>query len=152
MSRRSNRGNTHQQFRPNLNNPVRPPQQTQSQLMGGRKGVDIDLSKLAAYNGSAESMFTPGMPVSPTPAINPGGYPRTFQYPVGYNTNVAVRGLSDNPFDVLRNFAMLYDGITLCERVWLDVASKLKLKVKCKDGVLKDGQDESVFKAVIDKY
>jgi 2'-5' RNA ligase len=75
-------------------------------------------------------MYPPGSPVQPTPGlVNPFG-PRQWQYPIGTNIELAPRSTESMTFDTLRNLAALYDGIMLCEQVWLDIVSKLTLVVK----------------------
>lgn len=75
-------------------------------------------------------MFAPGAPLIPQTALSPGGMPRGWQFPVGYNISVQPRSTEATSFDTLRNLAMLYDGIQLCEQVWLDTVAKLNLQIK----------------------
>ena len=75
-------------------------------------------------------MFSPGAPLAPMPGmVQPAG-PRQWQFPVGYNIYSQPRSTEATSFDTLRNLAMLYDGIQLCEQVWLDTVAKLTLKIQ----------------------
>ncbi len=75
-------------------------------------------------------MFSPGAPLTPAQGlVNPQG-PRQWQFPVGYNISVQPRSTEPTSFDTLRNLATLYDGVQLCEQVWLDTVAKLTLNIK----------------------
>src|SRR5579859_1261764 len=75
-------------------------------------------------------MFAPGAPLMPQPGMALPDGPRQFAYPVGYNIYSRPRSTEATSFETLRNLAMLYDGIQLCEQVWLDTVSKLSLVIK----------------------
>ena len=75
-------------------------------------------------------MFAPGAPLQPSQGlVNPLG-PRQYQFPVGYNISARPRNTEATGFDALRNLSMLYDGAQLCEQVWLENVSRLKLEIK----------------------
>lgn len=82
-------------------------------------------------------MFSPGAPLQPSPGlVNPQG-PRTYAtFPVGYNIQSQPRSTEATSFDTLRNLAALYDGIQLCEQVWLDTVAKLTLTIKPRDEII----------------
>ena len=74
--------------------------------------------------------FTPGQPVAPGPGIvATERTPRQFTFPSGYNIAQRPRTTELTPFEVLRQFAALYEGIQLCERVYLDILGRLELRV-----------------------
>lgn len=75
-------------------------------------------------------MFSPGAPLQPSKGLVLPDGPRTFSYGVGYNIAARPRSTEATGFDTLRNFAMLYDGVQLCEQVWLDTVAKLSLVIK----------------------
>src|SRR6185437_2462446 len=71
--------------------------------------------------------FTPGQPVPPGPGIvADDGTPRQFTFPSGYNIAQRPRALELTPFETLRQFAALYEGVQLCERVYLDILGRLE--------------------------
>lgn len=89
-------------------------------------------------------MFAPGAPLVPSPGLVLDSGPRTFTYPVGYNISSRPRSTESTSFEVLRNLASLYDGIQLCEQVWLDTVSKLNLVVKPRPEIVAEqGQSAS---------
>lgn len=94
---------------------------------------DALLTQMQAQQAPAKQgtpMFAPGAPLTPaTGLVNPFG-PRQYQFPVGYNISVQPRSTESTSFDTLRNLAALYDGIQLCEQVWLDTVAKLNLVVR----------------------
>jgi hypothetical protein len=74
--------------------------------------------------------FLPGQPVPPGPGILPtSGEPRQFPFPYGYNIAQRPRSTELTSFEVLRQFAALYAGIQLCERVYLDILGRLEARV-----------------------
>jgi 2'-5' RNA ligase len=88
-------------------------------------------------------MFSPGAPLIPSPGlVNPGG-PRGYQFNVGYNIQSQPRSSEETSFSTLRNLAALYDGIQLCEQVWLDTVAKLTLKIKPRAEIIAE-QGQSV--------
>ena len=61
-------------------------------------------------------MFSPGAPIAPAPGLAaPGGGPRQWAFPVGYNIGRLPRAGEGASFSELRNLAALYDGVQLCE-------------------------------------
>jgi 2'-5' RNA ligase len=100
-------------------------------------------------------MFSPGAPLQPSPGlVNPGG-PRQYVFPVGYNIQSQPRSTESTSFDVLRNLAQLYDGIQLCEQVWLDTVAKLTLVIKPRDEIIAEqGKSAATqkYSAKIRKY
>jgi 2'-5' RNA ligase len=105
-----------------------------------------------APQAQTNGFFAPGAPIKPTPGIVPAQGPRGWQYPVGYNIYQLPRSTELTPFEQLRNFANLYDGIGLCERVWFDLCSKVDLVIKPKPGVLQPGEDDTKLQPAIQKY
>jgi hypothetical protein len=90
-----------------------------------------------AKNGTP--MFPPGAPLAPQPGMALPQGPRGWQYPVGLNIYAAPRSTEAMSFDTLRNLAMLYDGIQLCEQVWLDTVAKLNLVIKPRPEMIAEG-------------
>ncbi|GCE14189.1 hypothetical protein KTT_41020 [Tengunoibacter tsumagoiensis] len=99
-------------------------------------------------------MFSPGAPLTPQPDLSPGGMPRGWQFPVGYNISVRPRSTEATSFDTLRNLAALYDGAMLCEQVWLDTVAKLNLVIKPRPELIVGDADSSdkKFAADIARY
>ena len=93
-------------------------------------------------------MFPPGAPLAPQPGMVLPQGPRQFTYPVGYNIYSQPRSTEATSFDTLRNLAMLYDGIQLCEQVWLDTVAKLSLVIKPRDEIIA----EAGKSAALSKY
>lgn len=103
--------------------PVNPQPINQDALL-----MQMQAQQAPAKQGTP--MFAPGAPLTPaTGLVNPFG-PRGWQFPVGYNINSRPRSTEETSFDTLRNLSMLYDGIQLCEQVWLDTVAKLSLVIK----------------------
>lgn len=76
------------------------------------------------------AVFTPGQPPGPGPGIvPPDGAPRQFTFPVG--TNIAARPRATEPtaFEALRQLAQAYDGVQICERVYLDILGRLEAQI-----------------------
>ncbi len=77
----------------------------------------------------ADGAFPPGQPIRPTPGLSgPGGSPRQWAFPVGYNIAQYPRATEETTFAQLRSLAALYDGAQLCERVYFDVLGRLELR------------------------
>jgi Phage portal protein len=98
-------------------------------------------------------LFAPGEPMPPQKGVNPNGWPRQWSFPIGYNTFSNDRTLQkqDIPsFEQLRKLAQLYDGIGICEKVWLDMIPKLRLKVQVRPALSEDGVNESKYARQID--
>jgi hypothetical protein len=97
-------------------------------------------------NTLGESML-PGAPLEPYKGIIPASGPRQFSFPVGWNIGrnndrAMYPGQEIPTFHQLRTLARTYDGIQMCLRVWLDMVAKLKLEIKPRPDLLKDGDDE----------
>ena len=84
-------------------------------------------------------MFSPGAPLAPAGGLVPEQGARQFEYPVGYNIGSLPRTTELTTFSQLRNLALLFDGIQLCEGVYFDVLSRLGLKITFEPGVIPDG-------------
>ncbi len=93
-----------------------------------------------------EVLFSPGAPLRPIDGLSPQGMPRQFPFQVGYNIASLPRNTESTSFDTLRNLANLYDGIALCEQVWLDIVSKLHLVIKPRPelGIEDAGSDKAL--------
>lgn len=101
------------------------------------------------------ALFSPGQPLQTQPGVNPGGAPILWKFPVAYNSYQPDRtlGIDDVPaFDVLRRFARTYSGITLCQRVILDLVPKLKITIKLSDEMKAAGKEEKDFQKEIAAY
>ncbi len=87
-------------------------------------------------------MFSPGQPIRPTPGLSgPGGAPRQWAFPPGYNIAQLPRFTEQTSFDQLRGLAALYDGIQLCERVYFDLLGRLEPRVLPRTELLAVGED-----------
>jgi 2'-5' RNA ligase len=97
-------------------------------------------------------LFSPGEPMTPQKGANPNDWPRQFSFPLAYNTSSPDRTLQkpDLPsFAQLRKLAELYEGIMLCEKVWLDMIPKLQLKIQLKPELAAQGVDEKKYQKAI---
>lgn len=100
----------------------------------------------------ATTVLTPGVPLQPYEGITPKQGPRQYSYPIGTNltTNDRAYGNRDIPsFQQLRSLASLYDGIGLCDRVWLDYVAKTKLKVSLHPQIAEEGASEKDYQKEI---
>jgi hypothetical protein len=100
------------------------------------------IDKMAAqYNNTT---YGPSAPLYPYPGLQPQGGPRQFAYQIGSNLSLNPR---DNltPFQVLRSFGDLYDGIRLCKQSWFDCAAGLEPSLVCAPGILGKNEDESKY-------
>ncbi len=98
-------------------------------------------SQMVAQQAPAKQgtpMFPPGAPLAPQPGMALPQGPRQFVYPVGYNIYSQPRSTEATSFETLRNLAALYDGIQLCEQVWLDTVAKLNLVIKPRDEIINE--------------
>lgn len=96
--------------------------------------------------GYNDVLFSPGLPLHPIPGVNPGGVPRQYSFPIVYNTSGVDRtlGKPDVPsFQQLRMLAKMYSGITLPERVWLDMVHGLKLTISLKPELKAQGMNDT---------
>lgn len=101
------------------------------------------------------ALFSPGIPLAPQPNLNPGGYPISWRFPIAANT-FPVDRTNQNPevpsFQQLRNLAKLYNGVTLCERCWLDLVPRMKLKIELKPEYIAAGADPKDYQAEISYF
>lgn len=97
-----------------------------------------------APQDKTQSYFSPGAPIRPVPGITPAQGPRQWQYPIGYNIGRLPRSTEMTSFDTLRNLAMLYDGIGICEQVWFDLCSKPELVIKPRDELTMDDNGDPI--------
>jgi len=98
------------------------------------------------------ALFSPGIPLYPQPNVNPNGYPVQFRFPVAVNTFPVDRTSNDPDipsFAQLRSLAKLYNGITLCERAWMDMVPRMKVKVHLKQSYVDSGADPKDYQADI---
>src|SRR5258708_7487453 len=95
--------------------------------------------------------YGPNAPILPYPGLQSPNGPRQFQYPISTNLNLVVR---DNltPFEVLRQFADLYDVIRLCLQNWFDCAANLELDIVPVDGLLAEGETPDKYASDIARY
>lgn len=98
------------------------------------------------------SLFSPGTPLPPQPAVNPNGLPVQFKYPIAYNTFPVDRtlGNADIPtFEQLKRLAQMDYGTALCERYWLDMVPRMTVKVSLTPEAIANGAEEKQYKKEI---
>ncbi len=96
----------------------------------------------SAADALGGGMFSPGQPVRPTPGLGgPGGSPRQWAFPPGYNIAQLPRATEQTSFAQLRGLAALYDGVQLCERVYFDLLGRLEPRVLPRAELLAAGED-----------
>lgn len=135
-----------------------------------KKAIERAQSTYSSFNASAQALiaqmkalqksnsgviYSPGLPLQPQPGVNPDGIPRQYSFPLAYNTSVVDRthGRADiPPFEQLRYLAKMYSGITLPERVWLDMVPGLTLKIGLTPEMKAQGYDDKDFQDDIDTY
>lgn len=101
------------------------------------------------------TMFSPGQPLPTQPGVNKGGLPNQFKFPISYNTYNPDRSLGkpDIPsFQQLRHVAMLYSGVTLCERAWFDMVPRMQLKINLHPDYVAQGYEEKDFQQEISYF
>lgn len=123
-----------------------PLQQTGSNMM-----VISDSMMKAIYmqqspqkNTQGESML-PGAPLEPYKGIMPAAGPRSWNFPIGWNVGRQSRSSTDQDvptFQQLRTLARSYDGIQMCERVWMDLIGKVQMVIKPRPDLVSIGDDE----------
>jgi hypothetical protein len=130
----------------------------QSILKGGNEipthVLQAALAKLQKGN-SGTALFSPGKPLETQPGVNPSGLPRQWSFPIAYNVSGVDRTLNQQdipPFAQLRNLADLYEGIALCEKVWLDLIPNLQLKIQLRPELVAQGEEESKYQKIITAY
>jgi hypothetical protein len=113
------------------------------------------------YGGKAsipvgqQTLFSPGQPLDTVQGVNPGGYPVQFRFPLAYNSFPVDRSLGDSeipPFQQLRSLAKICSGITLCERVWLDLVSGMGIKISLKPLYVSLGADEKNYQTELSYF
>lgn len=111
----------------------------------------------AMQKSNSGVIYSPGLPLQPQPGVNPEGVPRQYSFPLAYNTSVVDRtrgtpGMDIPSFDQLRLLAEMYSGITISERVWLDLIPNLELKIGLTKAMKKQGYDDKDFQDEITTY
>lgn len=94
------------------------------------------------------SLFSPGVPLPPQPTVNPNGLPIQFKFPVAYNTFPVDRtlGNADIPsFEQLKRLAQMDYGTAICERYWLDMVPRMKVKVALTPEAIAGGAEEQHY-------
>ena len=92
-------------------------------------------------------VFSPGQPLAPSPGLSGAhGDPRQFAYPAGYNIAQRPRATEQTSFEQLRTLAALFDGISLCERVYFDLLGRLELRLVPRAEVLAEGEDGTGYR------
>jgi hypothetical protein len=112
------------------------------------------LQNLAPQKNQAKD-FAPGSPLLPYEGVVPVGGPRVWAFAPGININANDRtlGMPDVPsFAQLRSFAQLYSGITLCERVILDMIPRLEPKVIVRKDAAEAGANEKQYQSQIKQW
>lgn len=159
MSRRNKRKATVERAAPSYSGPMGI--QGDYAKYGGGTSVTIPahilsqmLQNVAPQKNQAQD-FAPGSPLTPYQGVVPLGGPRQWSYNVDSNLNTNDRTLG-NPevptFAQLRNLAMLYSGIGLCERVLLDMIPKLIPNVTLKKVFAEAGAQEKDYQPRIAKW
>lgn len=107
------------------------------------------LQQMAQQWGQAT--YGPNVPITPYPGLAPSGMPRQMAYPIATNLNLVVR---DNltPFEILRQFADMYDVIRLCLQTWFDCAANLELDFVPIEGLLGPGETADKYASDIARY
>lgn len=100
------------------------------------------------YNPTA---FGPNAPLAPYPSMQPKYGPRQYDYPIATNLNLAIRD-GFTPFEVLRQFAGIYDGIALCLQGWYDCVANLEPSFEPVPGLLDEDEDITKYASDIAKY
>ena len=99
-----------------------------------------------AQSGPNNILYSPGIPLPTQPGVNPDGVPRQWSFPIAINTSGVDRtmGMVDVPsFKQLRMLSKMYSGITLPERVWLDMVHGLKLTIGLRPELKAQGMNDS---------
>ncbi len=97
-------------------------------------------------SGPNNILYSPGIPLQTQPGVNPDERPRQWSFPIAINTSGVNRSLG-NPdipsFQQLRMLSKMYSGITLPERVWLDMVHGLKLTIGLRPELKAEGMNDS---------
>jgi hypothetical protein len=123
-----------------------------AQQQQGILGQTFYGSQTANVPTGQEALFSPGIPLQNQPGVNSGGYPVQWRFPVAVNT-FPVDRTSNNPdipsFQQLRQLAKMYNGITLCERAWLDMVPRMQFKIELKPEYITAGANEKDYQTEI---
>ncbi|HEX8981687.1 MAG TPA: hypothetical protein VF792_02865 [Ktedonobacterales bacterium] len=104
-----------------------------------QRAEDTQVSVITAPQASES--FSPGEPIRPTPGLSgPGGAPRQWSFPVGYNIAQYPRATEQTSFAQLRSLAALYDGAQLCERVYFNMLGRLELHITLRTEAIAEGE------------
>jgi hypothetical protein len=98
------------------------------------------------------ALFSPGANLPPQQGVNPGGLPIAYKYLIAQNTFPPDRSLQQDDipsFEQLRRLARLDYGINLCERYWLDLVPRMKLKIGLRPEVIAEGAEEKDYQKEI---
>lgn len=97
-------------------------------------------------------MYAPGAPLMTVPELESPEGPRGWQYPVGTNISSLPRSTESTSYSQLRNLALLYEGIQLCETVYFDILSRLVPVLHFKPNVVPIGEsgEEPKWRKIID--
>lgn len=112
------------------------------------------LQSMAPQKNQAQD-FAPGAPLRPYQGVVPLGGPRQFSYNTGINlsNNDRSMGKPDIPsFEQLRLFAMLYEGVGLCERVLLDMIPNLVPQVTLRKDMAEGGAKAQDYQPQIKRW
>lgn len=113
------------------------------------------------YGGSTniptgqEAIFSPGPPLPQQPNLNPANRPIQWRFPPAYNTFPVDRTIADPEipsFQQLRELARLYNGITICERAWMDMVPRMHLKIELKPEYIAAGANEKDYQKEISYF
>lgn len=104
--------------------------------------IQDEMVKNQAPQATDVPMFAPGSPLAPAPGLVPADGPREREYQVGYNIGSLPRNTELTSFSQLRNLALLFDAVQLCESVYFDVIARLQLKITFEPDVIPDGESE----------
>jgi len=101
---------------------------------------------------TATPLYTPGVPLMPIPGVTPPAGPRQWSFTVGGNISMVPRSGEQYGFDDLRAIARIYDGIQICEQVWLDYVSKLNISIELRDELQTEDLDMTKYAKDIQSY
>lgn len=128
-------------------------------LMYVPQGVQQSVYGQTFYGGTLKNLpvgqtalFSPGAPLPTQPMVNPGGLPIQWKYMPAVNTFPPDRSQQQDDipsFEQLRRLARLDYGINLCERYWLDLVPRMKLKIGLRPEVIAEGAEEKDYQKEI---
>ncbi len=134
------------QAKQNLPTNLRQPTQPNAVLASGQSPVQDVMQMNLAPQATAVPFYPPGAPMQPLAGLASPSGPRQYQYPVSVNNFSGPRAYEMTSFAELRNLALSYEGIQLCEQVWFDIVSRLIPRVTFKPNIIPDGEDASAPK------